>query len=186
MVSAIEAVAGSNEAVSAAPLGKSSPAKSLLWRGFLRPVSSSSPEEEAVLALGSAESSSTREISSTWVFEKGKVATHHLSLEKNILRQGFLLQRSFGEVTKRRRLCSLEEQLPYSCSPAEQLPYSRSVKAPLGMDLDPVSPKADVVSPMDSAATSGFSSDANCFCCAGETLFFPSGFRGCSYIFCSC
>ena len=91
MVNAIEPVAGSDEMVSAAPSGKSSPAKSLLRRGFLRPVSSSSPEEEAVLALGFAESNSTREISSAWVFEKGKVATCHLSPEKGMLRKGFLL-----------------------------------------------------------------------------------------------
>jgi hypothetical protein len=60
-------VASSNEAVLATPSGKvadSSLATSMLWRGFLRPVSSSPPEEEAVLALGSAESSSTREVSS--------------------------------------------------------------------------------------------------------------------------
>jgi hypothetical protein len=59
-------VAGSDEAVSATPSGKvadSSPATSMLWRGCLRPVSSSAPEEEVVLALESAESSSTREVS---------------------------------------------------------------------------------------------------------------------------
>jgi hypothetical protein len=48
-------------------------------------VSSSSHEEEAVLALGSAELSSSGEIMSKWVVEKGKVATHHLSLEKGML-----------------------------------------------------------------------------------------------------
>jgi hypothetical protein len=41
------------------------------------------------------------------------------------------------------------------CSPEEQLPSSGSDKAPLDMDLDPASPKADVVSPVDSAAASG-------------------------------
>ena len=93
MMSAIESVAGSDEAVLAAPSGKvadSSPAKSLLRCGFLRPVSSSSPEEEEVLALGSAESSSIGQILSAWVFEKGRVATRHLSLEKGMLRWGFL------------------------------------------------------------------------------------------------
>ena len=60
-------VAGFDEAVSAALSGKvanSSPAKSVLHHGFLRPVSSSTPDEESVLALGAAESSSIREVSS--------------------------------------------------------------------------------------------------------------------------
>jgi hypothetical protein len=60
-------VAGFDEAVPAAPSGKvadSSPAKSMLRREFLRPVSSSQLEEEAVLALGSAELSSIGEVSS--------------------------------------------------------------------------------------------------------------------------
>ena len=58
---------------------------------------------------------------------------------------GFLLRRSFGVVPERHRLCS----------PEERLPSSGSVKAPLGMDLDPASPRVDVVSPVDSTATSG-------------------------------
>jgi hypothetical protein len=131
VVSAVDSVAGSYEAVSAAPSGQvadSSPAKSLLQCGFLRPMSSSLPEKEAVLALGSIESSSIGEVSSAWVFEKGKVATCHLSPNEGMLRRGFLLRRSFGEVTESRRLCSLEEQLP----------SSGSDKATLGMDLDPV------------------------------------------------
>ena len=60
-------VAGSDKAVSTAPSGKvadSAPMKSMLRCGFLRLVSSSPFEEEAVLALGSAELSSTREVSS--------------------------------------------------------------------------------------------------------------------------
>jgi hypothetical protein len=65
--------------------------KSLLQCGVLRPVTSLQPQEEAVLAMGSAESSFIREVSSAWVFEKGKVATHHLSPEKGMLWQGFLL-----------------------------------------------------------------------------------------------
>ena len=40
-------------------------------------------------------------------------------------------------------------------SPEERLPSSRLVKAPLGMDLVPTSPKANVVSPVDSALVSG-------------------------------
>ena len=79
----------SDEAVLAAPLGKSSPAKSLLQRGFLRLASSSPPEKEAILALGSAELSSTREVSLAWVSEKGKVAIRQLSLEKGMIRRGF-------------------------------------------------------------------------------------------------
>jgi hypothetical protein len=57
-------VAGSKEAVSAAQLG-SSPAKSMLRRGFLRPVYSSLPTGEVSTgeALESAESSSIGEIS---------------------------------------------------------------------------------------------------------------------------
>lgn len=54
-------VVGSDEAVSATPSGKvvvSFPAKCMLRRGFLRPVSSSQPKEDVVLALGSVESSS--------------------------------------------------------------------------------------------------------------------------------
>ena len=125
--------------------GKSSPAKSLLRHGFLRLVSSSLHEEEAVLALGSAELSTSGEIPLEWVVEKGKVATHHLSPEKGMLWQGFLLRRRFGEVPERRRLGS----------PKERLPSSRLVKVPLGMDPISASPNAVVVSLVDSAAASG-------------------------------
>ena len=67
------------------------------------------------------------------------------SPEKGMLWRGFLLQRSFGVVPERCRLCSSEERLP----------SSESVKAPLGMDLDPASSKADAVSPVDSIAAFG-------------------------------
>jgi hypothetical protein len=98
-----------------------------------------------LVAKDFAESSSIGEILSACIFEMGKVATCHLSLEKGMLQRGFLLRQSFWEVTERRRLCL----------PEEQLPYSGSVKDPLGMDLDPVSPKADAVSLVDSAVASG-------------------------------
>jgi hypothetical protein len=79
--------------ISAAPLGKSSSAKSLL-------VSVSSSEEEEELALGSSESSISREVPSVLVkvmpemdLEQvsGKVATHHPSPKKGMLQRGFLL-----------------------------------------------------------------------------------------------
>jgi hypothetical protein len=80
MVRAIEFEAGGfDEAVLPAPLGKE------LRRGFLRLVSSSLPEEEAVLALGGTEPSSTGEISSVRACEKGKVATRCPSLKKGML-----------------------------------------------------------------------------------------------------
>ena len=73
----------------------------VLRHGFLMPVSSSSLEEEAVLALGAAESSSTGEVSLARVCEKGKVATRHSSPEKGMLRRGFLLRRSSRVVLER-------------------------------------------------------------------------------------
>ena len=58
---------------------------------------------------------------------------------------GFLILTKCWESSESRRLCSLEERLP----------SSGSDKAPLGMDLDLASPKADAVSPVDFAAASG-------------------------------
>ena len=83
-----------------------------------------------------------------------------------------------------------------------------SVEASLVMDLDPASPKAEAVSsvdsadalgslvmsvvaspmadavpPVDSAAAFGFPVMP---VCTRETIFLPSGFRGCSIVFCSC
>jgi hypothetical protein len=110
----------------ATPSGKvadSFPAKSLLLRRFLKPVSLSPPEEGVVLALGSAESSSTGEVSAVWVSEKGKVAIRQPSSEKGMIRRGFLLWRSHvsspkgfvlqtssGEVLEGRGFCALEER----------------------------------------------------------------------------
>ena len=54
-----------------------------------------------MLALGAAESSSIGEVSSGRVCEKGKVATHHSSLEKDMLWWGFLLRQSSGVVPER-------------------------------------------------------------------------------------
>jgi hypothetical protein len=96
MVRAIESEAGGfDEAVLPAPSGKE------LRRRFLRLVSLSLPEEEAVLALGATEPSSTGEISSARACEKGKVVTRCPSLKKGMLQQGFLLRRSFGVVLER-------------------------------------------------------------------------------------
>jgi hypothetical protein len=79
-------VAGFDEAVASSGKGVVSPlAKSMLRRRFLRPGSSSLPEEEAELALGSSESSFLDEV-------PGKVATRVPSSEKGMLRQGFLLR----------------------------------------------------------------------------------------------
>ena len=88
----IGSTAVSDEAVSTTPSGKSSPTKSLLWHGFLKPTSSLLFEEEAVLELGSVESSSTREVSSAWVSKKGKVAIRQLSPKKGMIQHGFLLR----------------------------------------------------------------------------------------------
>jgi hypothetical protein len=88
-------VISSDDVSLAAPSGKvadSSPAKSLLRREFLRPVSSLPLEEGAVLALGFAELSSTGEVSSAWVSEKGKAAICQPSPEKGMIRRGFLLR----------------------------------------------------------------------------------------------
>jgi hypothetical protein len=83
--------------VSPVPSGK------VLRRGFIRSMPSSSPEEEVVPMLGTAESSSIGEILPARVCEKGKVASRHHSPEKSMLRRGFLLRRSPGVVPERRR-----------------------------------------------------------------------------------
>ena len=86
---------GSNETVSVALLGKSSPAKSL-------PVSELSPEEEEELEIGSSKSSFLGEVPSFLVEVMpemdpdlepvpGKVATRHPSPKKGMLWRGFLL-----------------------------------------------------------------------------------------------
>jgi hypothetical protein len=160
--------AGSEEAAASSGKGAIfSPAKSMLWCGFLRPGFSSPPEEEAVQAPGPSKSSFSGEVLSvldeavpemdldlepdlgSGLSEERREDSHHVhpSPEKGILRRGFLLQRSFGVVSESRRLCSSEERLP----------SSGSVKTLLGMDLDPASSKADAVSPVDSAAASGSS-----------------------------
>jgi hypothetical protein len=105
VVSAIELVlakASKKAPVSVAPSSKSSPAKCLLRRGFLRPESSSSHLRSSSSSLGSSKSSSSGEVPSVSVevvpemdpdLEQvpGKVATCHPSSEKGMLWQGFLL-----------------------------------------------------------------------------------------------
>ena len=76
--------------------------------------------------------------------EMGKVATRHPSPEKGMLWWGFLLRQSFGVVPERRRLCLSEERLP----------SSGSVKVLLGIGVVLASPKADVISSIDSATAS--------------------------------
>ena len=77
----------------------------VLRRGFIRSVPSSSLGEEVVAVLGTAESSSTGEISPARVCEKGKVASRHHSSEKGMLWRGFLLRQSPGVVPERCRSC---------------------------------------------------------------------------------
>ena len=127
----------SDEVVSAAPLGKSSFAKSLLWPRFLRPASLSPPEEEAVLALGFVESSATRDVLSAWVSEKGMIWSGFLLRRSHVSSsKGFVLWTSSGEAQESHRSCSLEERLPsFGSDKAPDLDLVLDLG--LGLDLDP-------------------------------------------------